>query len=147
MMQSRRASVRKQTVSTQSEPKPQDDPVPPEGTATFANALVGADVDGGRRAGGPCAPRSRPIVGKEEPEAASGTDTLDRTFPFPGALPLSLSGRTGPSHANSRLLRRRSIAPRYRQEINQTTASTGAQWLPHKALFISLSPKVIEETT
>lgn len=32
-------------------------------------------------------------------------DTLDRTFPFPNTLPLSLSGRTGPSHAKNRLLR------------------------------------------
>lgn len=58
--------------------KPQNNPVPPEETATFTKARVGAveaAVDGGRRAGGPCAPRSQPIVGKEEPEAASGRHT------------------------------------------------------------------------
>ncbi|KAL0150415.1 hypothetical protein M9458_054232 [Cirrhinus mrigala] len=33
--------------------KPQNNPVPPEEKATFANAPTGPDVDGGRRAGGP----------------------------------------------------------------------------------------------
>ncbi|RXN09809.1 hypothetical protein ROHU_031189 [Labeo rohita] len=77
------------------------------------------------------APRSRPIVGKEEPEAASGTDTLDRTFPFPGALPLSLSGRTGPWHAKSRLLRRQR-----KPSIDHAVNTAGNHELSaHKLLF------------